>query len=488
MEHEVEGGEIAGGDDGFLVQFVAEEGGVEGDAADEALGAVDGVENPAIGLVVSAALFFAKDRFAGVAGLDEGADLAFGLLVGDGDGGRVFLDFDFQLVAEVGKGKPACAVGRFEGKGKPGRHLLKFTGLEYIARMNRREFLAVSAGAVGALCLAEPGVTSMAQTGSVHKRRQGVWTHPNPKLSEAELKTLYSDLRGHGINTVFIGGVDAREYEIARTEGLEVHSWIWTTNRGDKWIREHHPDWYMVSRTGKSCFDQPPYVDYYRWVSPVIPGFIRYLEEEVDRIASMPSVNGVHLDYVRYPDVILPRGLWEKYHLDQSEELPEYDFCYSPHTREAFKKASGRDPLEIVDPSHDREWLHFRYNSVTHLVQKLHQQVKRHQKTLTAAVFPTPSRARKICRQDWDKWPLDEACPMTYHSFYNRGVDFIDECLVENIQAARFPINAGLYMPAFATLDEFRAGLKIVKHRGCGVSLFGDVHPEFWEVFSEEMA
>jgi hypothetical protein len=364
--------------------------------------------------------------------------------------------------------------------------------------MNRRDFLLGTAsagltlglGRVASAFNLEGNLLSMEPklVKAPARKRYSIWTGLNSKMSPSELKAHYAQLKSRGLTGVFISGVDDREFEVIREAGLEVHTWMWTTNRGDQWIRDNHPDWYQVSRSGKSCFDKPPYVDYYRWISPVIPGVQRFLEDEVGKLASHPAVNGVHLDYVRYPDVILPRALWGKYGLDQTEELPDYDFCYSPHTRDAFKKVSGRDPLEIADPAADQEWLHFRYDSITHLVEKLAKVAHGHKKEITAAVFPTPSRARTICRQDWDKWPLDTACPMIYHSFYNRGLDFIEECMIENIHAARFPVCAGLYMPAFATTEEFRTGLKMVHKRGgSGVSLFGGVGDPFWKVFEEEL-
>ena len=48
----------------------------------------------------------------------------------------------------------------------------------------------------------------------------------------------------------------------------------------------------------------------------------------VAHIVEMNAVDGVHLDYVRHCDVILPRGLWERYDLVQDIEHPEFDFCY----------------------------------------------------------------------------------------------------------------------------------------------------------------
>jgi hypothetical protein len=313
------------------------------------------------------------------------------------------------------------------------------------------------------------------------------WVSIDRSASASSLRAKYAKYRQHGIQAIFLeGGIDEREFDIIKEAGLELHSWMWTTNRGDSWIQENHPEWFMVSRSGKSCYDTPPYVSYYKWISPVIPEVQRYLIERADELASHPAIAGVHLDYVRYPDVILPKGLWKKYNLDQTEELPDYDFCYSESTCQAFKEFSGRDPKEIKDPSHDQQWLHFRYDSVTNVVKQLAGVVKGHRKTITAAVFPTPSMARKICRQDWDKWPLDGVCPMTYSSFYEAGVEWLGECMLENIQAVSFPVYAGLYMPDFDDSATFRAALEIVhKKGGSGVSLFGGLNDAQWHVFAD---
>lgn len=314
------------------------------------------------------------------------------------------------------------------------------------------------------------------------------WRSPVRDKSTSEIKQHWEDYKAKGMTGVFLDSYHEANIEILNEVGLDVHIWMWTTNRRDAWIRENHPDWFMVSRSGKSCFDQPPYVDYYRWVSPVIPGVQTFLKEQVDEICRHPGVKGVHLDYVRYPDVILPDSLWKTYGVDQTEELADFDFCYSEHTRKAFKDRSGIDPLDIKSPDLHQEWLKFRYDSVTHLVNQLVEVGHGAGKQVTAAVFPTPSLARKICRQDWDKWPLDAFCPMIYHSFYNQKVNWIGDCVREDIQATLAPVIAGLYMPAFTTIEEFRTALELVRRRGGkGVSLFGDVKAEYWEVFSESI-
>lgn len=316
------------------------------------------------------------------------------------------------------------------------------------------------------------------------------WVSIDKAATSEALKTKYAKYRRHGIEAILLeGGIDEREFAIIKEAGLELHSWMWTTNRGDAWIRDNHPEWYMVSRSGKSCYDQPPYVPYYKWISPANPEVQRYLIEKADELASHSAVSGVHLDYVRYPDVILPKGLWKKYGLDQTEELPDYDFCYSGTTRQAFKELSGRDPLEIKDPSHDQQWLHYRYDTVTNVVKQLAGVVKGKRKAITAAVFPTPSMARKICRQDWDKWPLDAVFPMTYNSFYEMEVEWIGDCMLENIQAVTFPVFAGLYMPDLEKPTDFQKAIQVAhKKGGKGVSLFGGVSDGHWILFEETVA
>lgn len=311
-----------------------------------------------------------------------------------------------------------------------------------------------------------------------------VWTDASRDESTENLRRKFADLKARGIGGVFLSVADDREYDLVREAGLKLHVWMWTTNRGDAWIGENHPEWYQVSRSGKSCHDQPPYVGYYKWVNPVLPEVRAYIRDRAGDLAAKPQVQGVHLDYVRYPDVILPRALWKTYNLDQTEELDDYDFSYDDFTRAAFRAESGRDPKEIANPAADAEWIHFRQRQVVGLVEEIQKAVKAEGKELSAAVFPTPAMARTICRQDWDKFPLDLVAPMIYHSFYEESVDWIGDCVREGIQAVRFPLFAGLYLPGFNTPAEFEAGIKLALRRGAsGVSLFGGVSPEMWAAF-----
>jgi uncharacterized lipoprotein YddW (UPF0748 family) len=201
----------------------------------------------------------------------------------------------------------------------------------------------------------------------------------------------------------------------------------------------------------------------------------------MQEIAREPGVDGVHLDYVRHSDVILPRGLWAKYDLIQDREYPDFDFCYCDTCRETFASLHDTDPIELPDPPADEGWRRFRRDSVTGLVKVLAEAVHEEGKPITAAVFPTPSIARRLVRQAWDEWPVDAVFPMLYHSFYEEGLDWIGRGVREGLAAmaarespALSPrrLYAGLYLPALSPEERIQA-VGIARDAGAqGVSFF----------------
>ena len=284
----------------------------------------------------------------------------------------------------------------------------------------------------------------------------------------------------HGV--LVSGGEAAVHAEAAHSAGLEFHRWVWTLNRnGDEWVKANHPEWFTVSRNGDSSLTHPPYVGYYKWLCPTRPEVREYLRDSILGIAREPGVDGVHLDYVRHCDVILPSGLWAKYDLIQDREHPEFDFCYCDTCRETFASIHDTDPLELEDPSADEAWRRFRWDSVTGLVRMLADAVHGEGKPITAAVFQTPVIARRLVRQAWDEWPVDAVFPMLYHSFYEEGLEWIGQGVEEGLAAvaAREPpdqspkiIYAGLYLPSLSAEERIEA-VEIARDAGAqGVSFF----------------
>lgn len=309
------------------------------------------------------------------------------------------------------------------------------------------------------------------------------WVHGNADRTHSEWEARFGELAAAGFTGVLVGGDPAGVVaEAAHKNGLEFHRWVWTLNRnGDAWVKENHPDWFTVSRKGESSLEVPPYVGYYRWLCPTKPRVREYLKETMVAIAQAEGVDGIHLDYVRHCDVILPRGLWSTYDLIQDRELPEFDYCYCESCGEAFGSLTGRDPLEMEDPSADEEWRRFRWDSVTGLVRVLAEAVHGVEKPISAAVFPTPTIARRLVRQAWDEWPLDAFFPMLYHEFYEEGLDWIGRGVREGLaalgrdsDATPIPrLYAGLYLPTLNRDGNRDSAEEVARGTGAdGVSFF----------------
>lgn len=302
------------------------------------------------------------------------------------------------------------------------------------------------------------------------------WVHGGRDRSPGEWRRRFAQIREAGIHGVLVSGGDVETLaDAAHAEGLEFHRWMWVLNRsGDRWAKQHHPEWYTVSRNGESSLEKPPYVGYYQWVCPTRPPVREYLKSIVEEIAGHPAVDGVHLDYIRHADVILPVGLWSKYDLVQDREYPEFDFCYCDVCRETFRRQTGEDPMALLDPPQDVAWREFRWDSVTGLVRVLADAVHAHGKRITAAVFPTPTVARKLVRQAWEQWPLDAFFPMLYHKFYNEDLAWLGTATGEGVAALPpgIPLYSGLYLPSLSP-EELARAVGIVRLAGAaGVSLF----------------
>jgi len=354
--------------------------------------------------------------------------------------------------------------------------------------MNKREFLkaGLMVGAASAISLKSEATVS-AESNKRKKRKNWVWIGPDPKDTPDVLKTRYDAFKTGGITGVFFEADSEKHFRAANAAGLEAHRWIWTFNRAE--LLGVHNDWYSKNRNGDSCADKPPYVNYYRWLCPSRPEVQQYLEQQVSDILEKDYVDGIHLDYVRYCDVVLPVNLWGNYHIEQTKELPDYDYCYCDVCRTKFKEQYGTDLSEIQYPEASLSWRLFRYNNIARVVNSLSAIAHQHKKLITAAVFPTPEVARRNVRQDWTNFKLDGVCPMIYHGFYKEKVTWIGDAVTEGIHflAGSFPLYAGLYLSDFKSDDELRQGIQLaLKNGASGVSFFGNVTPAVLDILKQE--
>ncbi|MBN1505499.1 MAG: family 10 glycosylhydrolase [Sedimentisphaerales bacterium] len=141
-----------------------------------------------------------------------------------------------------------------------------------------------------------------------------------------------------------------------------------------------------------------------RWLCPSHPENQGLEIESMLEIARKYAVDGLHFDYIRYPDS---------------------EGCFCPGCRTRFEAAVGRKvnnwPAEVrSDDDLAAKWLDFRRQQITTVVAAVAERARQTRPGIkvSAAVFPNWSADRDSVGQDWRLWCrqgyLDFVCPMDY--------------------------------------------------------------------------
>lgn len=275
------------------------------------------------------------------------------------------------------------------------------------------------------------------------------WQGEGNHTTEATLQADFSKWKSYGLDGIcYNAGHDTekiqRAAKAAHANGLEYHAWIPAMLQGGM-----DSTLYAVNRKGESAYKVQAYVPYYTCLCPNQEGTEQFLTALYGRVAEIPEVDYIHLDYIRYVDVVLARGLWEKYGLVMNEEYPTADYCYCDKCVADFKAATGIDIKSVEDPSQCAEWAQFRCDLITKLVNRIADTVHAKGKKVSAAVFPGPdSYAKKMVRQEWNKWNIDAFFPMNYNDFYLEDAAWVGKIVNEEVNSvhAQKPVYSGLFI------------------------------------------
>ncbi|NDJ22543.1 family 10 glycosylhydrolase [Nostoc sp. B(2019)] len=260
--------------------------------------------------------------------------------------------------------------------------------------------------------------------------------------SEKGLAKIFDRLAQAGINTVFFETVNASytiypsqvapqqnplirgwdplaaAVKLAHKRDMELHAWVWAFAAGNQRHNEitnvssnypgpvlaAHPDWANYDNLGNMIpvNQTKPFFD------PANPELRQYLLKLYEEIVTRYDVDGLQLDYIRYPF--------------QDPFAGRY-YGYGKAARAQFQQLTGVDPLNISPSQPDlwQKWTTFRTQQVDSFVAQVSQQLrqKRANLILSVAVFPLPEleRIQKI-QQHWELWArqgdIDLIVPMTY--------------------------------------------------------------------------
>lgn len=274
--------------------------------------------------------------------------------------------------------------------------------------------------------------------------------------------------------------------ERAHRAGLKVHAWVNVNLVSDAEppsLRRHvvytHPEWLMVPRPLADDLERvnphdPRYLqrlsEYARahsdrveglFLSPIHNGAVDHTIRVVGDIVSRYDVDGIHLDYIRFPNEEFD------YSADVLDEFrSEITSRLSGDERRGYASRARGRPVFYTEMFPQR-WQEFRRARLTALLTRIRSTVKsrRSRAMLTAAVFPDANDATNRRFQDWGGWLdtglLDAICPMVYTTD-----PAIFRSQIANVEqlAGRRPVWAGIgayQLSPAATVENIRAARQL---------------------------
>ncbi|MFC7547888.1 glycoside hydrolase family 10 protein [Plantactinospora sp. GCM10030261] len=217
----------------------------------------------------------------------------------------------------------------------------------------------------------------------------GYTIYPSEVAERAGMPAQRPEMRGFDPLKVWI--------DEAHDRGIELHAWTHTffvgIESGGGPVLTAHPDWAAVERedVGKPGPQPSRMEPGYYWMDPAIPAVRSHVLALFDEILTGYGVDGLHLDYIRYP-VSLPYGA---------------DFSYSAHSRQAFAAEHGVDPYTLTETSPQwKTWNAWRERQITTFVDQVRAMQERvaGDRHLSAAVFADPTDGLEKKFQNWGAW------------------------------------------------------------------------------------
>jgi uncharacterized lipoprotein YddW (UPF0748 family) len=212
--------------------------------------------------------------------------------------------------------------------------------------------------------------------------------------------------------------------------GIEVHAWmncllVWSAPRrpaDPRHVVNAHSEWVARLKGGRSMM-QLSARERRRlgiegvFLTPAHPRVRTWLACIAREIAMNYSVDGIHLDYIRQPDVAVG---------------------YDPTTRARFALTSGVDPGRFfrlppaLRPSVDSAWAAFQREQVTAVVREVRDslQAARPGIALSAAVVADTIRAERRNAQPWRTWVREGVLDRVFLMCYAPAVQTVMDQLL----------------------------------------------------------
>ncbi len=219
----------------------------------------------------------------------------------------------------------------------------------------------------------------------------------------------------------------------ARPAGIQVHAWVnvflaadattFLENQPGHLINERK-DWFLKDGENRSMLDYSQ-KDYRlanvegAFLDPANPEVRAYNLEVIQEILDNYDVDGLHLDYIRYP--------W-------SRPGTVYDFgartaLHFSGQKDLYSDVAGKEAEE----SRRRQVDELRRQNVTTMVMQIHDLMKTRypERILSAAVWPSQSKIRNHIFQDFPRWLKEDWIDLAYLMAYYNQIDLHDSRMEE---------------------------------------------------------
>lgn len=205
----------------------------------------------------------------------------------------------------------------------------------------------------------------------------------------------------------------------AHKRDMELHAWVnvmpaWQgpgEPADPKQLYHAHPNWFWYDKDGNR---QPTYHEvngqkreWYVSLNPCLPEVRSYLVDVFKEIVKNYKVDGLHLDYIRFPNEPVVRG----------EVIPDYP--RDARTLELFKRDTGHTP-----ESNPEAWNQWRTDKVNQLVADIHDMMRRtdSKKVLSVSAGSVRGNALRYY-QDAEQWMTSGTVDVVYLMNYTPDVD-----------------------------------------------------------------